>query len=731
MDESRKKPLKDVEVPLRDQVLQKLVKKLEDLREGQRTIEIWHGANAQRADWLSRQQHFQRLVDEFLTPIHPKTQDWSSNLHLPVVYTAVKTMHARFMAALLDIDPPFSLKARQSANAERVNLVEDLMRYALKDWVNYYQGIDATVDPWIWDIIASGSGTLKLRWDRKYTRFMDVVEEQRLKQIFTTVNPETGETERLPQYETVEVERETTIPCFIGPAVECVLPEDLIVLGGGGDPQLADEVIQQSYMTEGELWTLADQNIFRKSAVEKVIDAGENRLSAEMSNQIKTLRAETAGNGDIDSEYDLKRYQILERYAKIDVDGSGIPADVILWVHKDTAEILRATYLYRSSRTGKRPYFRAFFHQRRGDDNGVGLPELLYSLAMEIDAMHNMKVDFGLISSMPFGFYRPTSSMTTERIPFEPGMLAPLDNPQADVYFPQLGAKWSFTAQEEVYLQQQVERMTSISDLNLGVMSGTQGAARTATGARALLGESNANLNVYLKRINRAWKQMLVGMFELLQDKLPEGFEFRVFGDDGHSYYRSVKSREELAGMYDFELEGNSANSNKGVQIEQANSILMTIANPLYIQLGIVSSTELYNALKNKFQVEGVRDFTKFLKKPQGPLRIYSPEEIANATLAGVNIQLSPEQDLQGFIDYWQYIEANDELLGQFSEQQTIQLFQKVQEAQAMMQAIQAQQAQVANQQQVTMNAAMAQPTPQGAGAAAAAPQPQEPPQGE
>jgi hypothetical protein len=96
-----------------------------------------------------------------------------------------------------------------------------------------------------------------------------------------------------------------------------------------------------------------------------------------------------------------------------------------------------------------------------------------------------------------------------------------------------------------------------------------------------------------------------------------------------------------------------------------------------------------------------------------------------------VNIQLSPEQDLQGFIDYWQYIEANDELLGQFSEQQTIQLFQKVQEAQAMMQAIQAQQAQVANQQQVTMNAAMAQPTPQGAGAAAAAPQPQEPPQGE
>jgi hypothetical protein len=334
-----------------------------------------------------------------------------------------------------------------------------------------------------------------------------------------------------------------------------------------------------------------------------------------------------------------------------------------------------------------------------------------------------MKLDFGLISSMPFFFFRATSNLAEERIPFEPGMGMPVDDPTRDVYFPNIGAKWAFPAQEEQFLFSQIERITALSEINMGMNSGTQGALRTAQGARALIGESNANLNIYLRRINRAWKQFLTYWLEMIQEKLPPGFEFRVFGDDGQMYFQQVKSREEIAGMFDFELDGNSANSNKQVSIEQANNILATVANPLFIQLGISDAVTIYNAIKNKFVVEGIKDVSKFIRKPQGPLRTFTPEEITNMVLAGIDVPLDPTQDLQGFITYWEYLKKHDELLGQFTEQQTIAVERKAQEATALLEAVAAQAAQTANSQQIATNANLAQASPAAAGAAQAQPQ--------
>jgi hypothetical protein len=332
-----------------------------------------------------------------------------------------------------------------------------------------------------------------------------------------------------------------------------------------------------------------------------------------------------------------------------------------------------------------------------------------------------MKVDFGLISSMPFGFYRATSSLEEERMPLEPGVLIPLDNPTQDVFFPQLGNRGAFNQQEEAMLYNYIERFTSISDISLGIVGG-QGAARTATGARALLGESSANLDVYLRRMNRGWKRALTYLFHSLQERLPAGFQFRVLGDDGALYWETVKDRMQIAGSYDFELEPNSSNSNKAIQQEQASAVLQTIANPFFIQLGIVTPQNIFQAMKTKLQVDGIRDWARYITKPVNQMLVYTPEELANAVLHGIPLKLGPEQDLQGFLDFFNNIVDHDELLGQFSVEQTVALARKAQEAQAMLEAMQAQQAQVANASQMQANASMATPTPQGAGSAAAQP---------
>ncbi len=717
VNKGRKNALKDVDAPLRERSLQKLVKTLEKMDEGARTVEIWNAENANRQSHLTKQIVLLKEFDEFIEPIYSVSQDWMSDLHLPTVFTICKTYHARFNAALLSIDPPFSLKARQAAWEDRVPVIQDTLRYALFTWMNHYKGIEEVVDQWTWKWVTTGRGILKQRWERKYERFVDVVQQEVVVGMRDTIDPQSGQSVQVPQTESQDVEQEVVETIFDGPVAQVVAEEDVVFVGGDGDPDMADDVIESSYLTASDLWSYADQKIYKEDVVEEIIKSGENSVSGEPANAIKLEQSASAGMNSPDKEYDLKRYQILERYTNLDVDGSGINTGIVMWVHKDTKKILRATYLRRVSKSGMRPYTSIEFHKRNTRNYPVGLPELLYSVAKEIDAIHNLRVDIGIQTSLPFGFYRPSSSMSEEIISFGPGSLIPVDNPQTDIYFPNLTGRTAFSAQEEASLMSQIERLTSISDISLG-LTGSQGAARTATGARALQQEGNANLDVFLRRMNRGWKRFLTYLHHQLQDKLPPGFEFRVFGDDGKSFYRRVESKQELCGQFDIELDSNSANSNKQVQIEVANMLVMTTGNMLDVQLGIITPLQRYEALKNQLQVNGVRDYGKYLNKPQQAPRIFSPLEIANRVLAGQQVQMGPEQDLAGFIDWFEHVVSQDELLGQFSEQDTVTLFKKVQEAQNMMQAMQAQQAQMQNQKQIAINAAQStgapQPMPQG-----------------
>jgi hypothetical protein len=269
--------------------------------------------------------------------------------------------------------------------------------------------------------------------------------------------------------------------------------------------------------------------------------------------------------------------------------------------------------------------------------------------------------------------------------------------------------------QEEAALYNYVERMTSVSDLSLGILGG-QGASRTATGSRIVANENNSNLDIYLKRMNRGVKKLLRLIFEQVQMRIPAGLQFKLLGEDGNNYWGQVKSREEIAGNYDFELEGSSAASNKQVQIDTAQQIYQVTANPLDIQLGIITPAERFEAVKNLLQAIGVRSWSKFVRKPDGASRLFTPEEIANRVLAGVDVRLGPEQDLDGFIQYVQYVFDTDELLGQFNEEQTILLARKMQEAQQMSQALKEMASQQANARQMQNNAAMsAQQTQPGA----------------
>jgi hypothetical protein len=703
VNNGRTKPLKDVEAPLRDQIPEKLAQKLDDLNIGEKVRKIWEAGNNNRAEWLNRQEKYLQNWDEFLVASADGAFEGASDLHIPMPLIVAKTLHARFLQALLGIDPPFTVKPRTEASVERAEMVQDLMGYTINEWANWRQGVAQAVDLWLWDWVTTGSGILKARWDVQYERFVDVVQVQKPGPTFYQYDQEGNEIET-PTMKMVEEEQEQTYLCYEGPVFEFVNNEDLLIIGGAGDPQLADSTHHQQWLTASDLLTLVDRRVFREDEVMDVIEGGPDNVAGQTGSDIKQMRSQNAGKGQLDHDSDLDRYRIIESYLKIDVDGSGINSHVVTWTHPKSGKLLRATYLRRINKAGERPFFKIDFHQRSGQDYGVGIIEMLYPLSRELDAMHNMRIDYGMISNMPIGFYRPTSNLEPKEIQLRPGMMIPLNNPQADVYFPNWGSRTAFGAQEEGAIMTLIERLTTVSDFSLGVLSGNQGATRTATGVRGLLGESNSNLDVYLRRLNRGWKQAIEYLFHMLQQRLPKGLEFRVTGEAGTDYFRQVRGAEDIAGDFDFDISPNSANSNKQIQQETAALILQQTASPLDIQLGIVTPLERYEALKAYYKSLGIKDHGKYARKPEGIMRIFTPEEEANRVLRGVSVPVTPEMDHQGFIQYFEEIFKSDEILGQFTEDQAKALKAQAVQHERMMAALEQMQAQQNNAQQMRLN---------------------------
>jgi len=696
-----------IEASVRDQIPKKLLAKLREMDMGHKVRDLWNRGNTDRSAWLERQQEYLAQWDEFLLPVNNGPFELSSNLHIPMPFIVAKTYHARMMQAIAANDPV--AEARRPDSADRAEAVSQMMRFAINDWVNRGQGMDELLDRWIWEWCTTGVGIKKWRWDVHYSKYMDVETVTKPGPPEYRVAPD-GTEQAVPTFVKVEQEVERVRKCYDQPACESVLGEDFIMIGGEGDPEQADHCFHRQWLTKSELYTLAYRKVFDEEIVTSIIaESGRDSRHLDQAGNIKEQRRLDAGQMNIQPAIELDRYAIIEAYMRADIDDSGIDSDIVLWVHQKSGKILRATYLHRVNRNGKRPFIKIDFHKRTGQTYGIGLIETLYPLSKEMDMMHNTRIDFGMLSTMPFAFYRASSSLEPEKIRFEPGQLIPVDNPQTDVYFPNLGNRTSFGMQEEQAIQTMVERLTGISDLSLGANSGTQGALRTATGARALVGEASTNLDVHLKRLFRGYKQSLQYLFSLMQQRLPADFAYKVTGDDGSEYWSVIKDKAEIEYLdVDFEIDPSSAASNPDIRLQRAQSVLSTVMNPLLLQTGVVKPSGLFEATKDYLLALGKKNFAKFLAKPADYSVQLSPEDVANRVLRGIDVPVLPTDDNQGFLAYFEELMKHDELLGQFDQQQIMALQIQAKKREQLLQAMQQQQAQAANVQQQQTNAAQA-----------------------
>ena len=594
---------------------------------------------ADRKMWESRRAEYFNDIDNFVNYYAAKDLpfDAAANLHIPVTLEKQRAVHARLYQAIFGVKPPFYAEPQEAMDEKRLNGIYNLMRWALSRFVNYYKGVQKEVDEYLWNFSSEGWSVMHLAWERKVRKSL-VVEEVVKKQAdkFMEENPD----QPLKFKEVMK-----WLEVFSGPVLRNIQNEDFY-MPGKGSVQEAPLIGIRTSWTAHELNYHAASKYFDPKAVELVLpkpDAGTAYASeftevAGIKGVNQGYDLHTESNKQKDHDGKIAEYNGVLCYATYDIDQDGFDEEIVVWFHPGSRTVLRWTYLDRITKTGRRPIYKTDFIIRPGRNYALGLLELLHSLNVEVDAIHNQRVDFGTLSNMPFFFYRAMSTLPNQEITISPGKGIPVDDPNSDVFFPQIkgGTAWGF--QEENLLFQIINRVSAIGDLNLGIPPDNSEAVRSQGQMLAVLNEGNAQLDIPLRRVQDTMSEVYSDIHQMLVERLPNGFKHVVIGEDdtvirnkqGQVVEQTYSDpRKEIAGRVHFFIQANSTAGSKALMRSNRIQLFQQLLNPINLQFGIVGPEEIYEMNKALLDVSDEVDVKRFLRKPENvPKPLSLTEEI-------------------------------------------------------------------------------------------------------
>lgn len=558
----------------------------------------------------------------------------ASDLHVPYTLIMQKAMHARIFQIFSQANF-FSVEANNVAFRDREEIISWFMNWVLSKWINRGRGKSDAMDSWIDDILSEGSGVLKLGFDRWQHTFVDVdieVSEQAVPDIFAT--PDDIEVE--PKTETkAKIKNVKKTLNQAAPRMGVVGIDDFFMPAGCLNVQESPWVAHRVFLNDDDMKLRVQQGKFDKELVEEALERRKSPSEAkdgdgrsEVRPRMRELEGVSRRQNDASNRNDMGMHTIIEWYGKayvekemdadVHTDTDILPEEIVVWYNADIREVIGWTYLYRISPSGKRPFYKSDFMPSKERAFGIGIGELLWSLNNHIDAVHNLKLDNGVLASLQFGIYRSGSTFKPDTFRIKPGDMIPVEDVN-DFKFTQIPYLGQFGENEELSLTGYGEKLLAINDINLGNLTGrgVAGALRNATGASFVDRQANIQLHPHLDRIARELKEFLSDLFILCRSRMDEQLYFRVTGEDGKGVFGDV-SREDLRGDFDFIVNVDLAASSEAERQQRATLMLQTLMNPTLMQMGIVQQQNMYEVVKEYLIRHQVRSPDTFITKPPG-----------------------------------------------------------------------------------------------------------------
>jgi hypothetical protein len=203
----------------------------------------------------------------------------------------------------------------------------------------------------------------------------------------------------------------------------------------------------------------------------------------------------------------------------------------------------------------------------------MGIMELCADLSAELDTIHNMRIDVGFATNLPFFFFNSTSTITPEDFTLRPGKGIPIDDVR-NISFPQMQSVTSFYHEEEQLLFSIIERVFGVTDLFLGVSPTRGAAARHATGFVGTQQEAMARTEEVQSSDATAFSFMCHLIYEAEIQFGPDERLVRLQGREGPLTQRLTRDQLAFRGEYDFSLGANYGLYSSMVRQQQAQILM-------------------------------------------------------------------------------------------------------------------------------------------------------------
>lgn len=302
---------------------------------------------------------------------------------------------------------------------------------------------------------------------------------------------------------------------------------------------------------------------------------------------------------------------------------------VAVWVAVQARRIIRIARLEDINKNGKRSGVKLGFIEEPGRFFPMGLAEWVRHCQAELDAIHNQRLDAGLLFNVPWGLYKPAAGMskTAQPINIQPGKLFPVADPQG-VNLPRNNWVPSFSFAEEQLVYKYATDQAGLSEAAMGRANSKRQSASEFVGiASAIELRTEGVLESLLENI----QELLFRVLGLYQQYGPRERIFRVGGEGGVEVTKRFE-RDRLQGQLTLEMAGDVAQINEQIQRQTAVDMIQLLLNQFLIQLGITGPDTIYAAVKTLCKLQ---HYDVPLHKPQAPPMSDAPEVEEQQMFAG------------------------------------------------------------------------------------------------
>ena len=290
---------------------------------------------------------------------------------------------------------------------------------------------------------------------------------------------------------------------------------------------------------------------------------------------------------------------------------------ICAWVAYRAKKVIKISRLEDLNKDGKRSAVKFGFLEEPGRFYPMGLAEWVRHTQAELDAIHNQRLDAGLIFNVPFGFYKPTAGLKGV-MNLRPGVLYPTPEPQS-VNFPRSNWQPTFAMQEEMLVKQYGGEQAGITDAAIGRPTSKR---QSATEVQAMAAALDLRTEDIVDRLLKSVRELLYRVIGLYQQFGPRERIFRTGGEEGNALIKRFE-KDRLQGKILLIMNGNLSQINEQMQQQMTIEMFQLLMNQILIETGIVKPEQIAQALELIFKTH---HYDVKVNKPDSPPQSDPPD---------------------------------------------------------------------------------------------------------